>query len=181
MTQPIPVVSGAFTDARRIARALSLDVSEIERTGLPIEAIHNGITAIIVPVSSRSAVERIKSDTGELDRISSEMGAQTVLVFSRETVHPTSTVHCRVFAPAAGGKEDAATGSANGPLGFYLLRHRIVEVEPVTRIISEQGFEMKRPSLLHIEVMVSSDTQEVTGVRVGGGVVISGRGEIILS
>ena len=51
----------------------------------------------------------------------------------------------------------------------------------MTRILSEQGSEMHRPSLLHIEVDVDPASQQVAGVRVGGGVVISGRGEIILS
>jgi trans-2,3-dihydro-3-hydroxyanthranilate isomerase len=76
--------------------------------------------------------------------------------------------------------EDAATGSANGPLGFYLVRHGLVDTAPVTRIISEQGYEMRRPSHLHIEVDFDSDTAEVAGIRVGGGVVIAGRGEILV-
>src|SRR5436305_11958279 len=104
-----------------------------------------------------------------------------MLSCARETERASSTVNCRVFAPGAGVSEDAATGSANGPLGFYLVRHRVVEAEAVTRVLSEQGFEMHRPSLLHIEVDVDPATGEVAGVRVGGGVVISGRGEIFLS
>jgi trans-2,3-dihydro-3-hydroxyanthranilate isomerase len=178
MTQPLPVVKGRFTDAARVARSLSIDLSEIERTGLPIEALHNGITVIIVPVSTRGVVERIKADPGAVEEILKEMGAETMLVFTRETVRPASTAHCRVFAPAAGVIEDAATGSANGPLGFYLVRHRLVEAEPVTKIVSEQGFEMKRPSILHIDVDVDVKSKEVVAVRVGGGVVITGRGEI---
>jgi trans-2,3-dihydro-3-hydroxyanthranilate isomerase len=117
---------------------------------------------------------------GALESIGEELGAQTVLMFARETVLPTSTVHCRVFAPGAGVAEDPATGSANGPLGFYLVRHGLVKGEAAGRIVSEQGFEMKRPSLLHIEVEVDPQTGDVRSVKVGGGVVISGRGEIIL-
>jgi trans-2,3-dihydro-3-hydroxyanthranilate isomerase len=181
MTQPLPVVKGALADVTALAGALSLDAAEIETTGLPVEAVYNGITAVIVPVASLAAIRRIKVDTGALERISGEMGAQTVLTFTRQTEQASSTVHCRVFAPAAGVVEDAATGSANGAFGFYLVRHRVVEVEAVTRILSEQGSEMHRPSLLHIEVDVDPASQQVAGVRVGGGVVISGRGEIILS
>jgi trans-2,3-dihydro-3-hydroxyanthranilate isomerase len=181
MTQPLPVVKGALADVTGLAKALSLDAAEIESTGLPVEAIYNGIAVIIVPLASLAAVKRIKADAGALERISNDMGAQTVLMFARETEMASSTVHCRVFAPAAGVMEDAATGSANGPLGFYLVRHRVVEVQAVTRVLSEQGFEMHRPSLLHIEVDVDPATHEIAGVRVGGGVVISGRGEIILS
>jgi trans-2,3-dihydro-3-hydroxyanthranilate isomerase len=59
------------------------------------------------------------------------------------------------------------------------VKHGLVKVEPLTRILSEQGYEMKRPSQLHIEIDVD-EGKEVTGVRVGGGVVITGRGEIFL-
>ena len=104
-----------------------------------------------------------------------------MLSCARETERASSTVNCRVFAPAAGVIEDAATGSANGPLGFYLVRHHVVEVQAVTRVLSEQGFEMHRPSLLYIEVDVDPTNHEVKAVRVGGGVVISGRGEIFLN
>jgi trans-2,3-dihydro-3-hydroxyanthranilate isomerase len=181
MTQPLPVVKGTLPDIAALARALSIDASEIERTGLPVEVFYNGITVMIVPVASREAIEAIKVDANALAGISRKMGAETVLTFTRETVEPGSAAHCRVFAPAAGVIEDAATGSANGPLGYYMVRHRVVEVKAVTQILSEQGFEMKRPSLLHIEVDVDPSTEDVAAVRVGGGVVISGRGEIILS
>lgn len=180
MTQPLPVVKGAFSDIAAMAKALSLDTADIASTGLPIEAIHNGITVIVVPVASLAAVKRIKVDAGALEQISNERGAQTVLTFAREAELASSTTHSRVFAPAVGVIEDAATGSANGPLGFYLVRHRAVAVQPLTRVVNEQGFEMHRPSLLYIDVDVDVPNQEVTGVRVGGGVVISGRGEIFL-
>ncbi|HXG65838.1 MAG TPA: PhzF family phenazine biosynthesis protein [Blastocatellia bacterium] len=181
MTQPLPVVKTTFTDIERLARALALRVADIRQTELPVEAIYNGITVLIVPVTSLDAVQRVKVDTGALEAISREVGAETVLVFTRETLRPDSAAHCRVFAPAAGVIEDAATGSANGPFGFYLVRHKLVEAEKIARIISEQGFEMNRPSLLHIEITADPVTRAVERVRVGGGVVIAGRGEILLS
>jgi len=181
MTQPVPVLRGEYSNIPALAKALSLEAAQIERTGLPVETIFNGITVMVVPVESRAAIESIRVNTGALERISTEVGASTVLVFTRETVLPTSTVHCRVFAPAAGVAEDAATGSANGPLGSYLVGHKLVEAAATTRIVSEQGYEMKRPSLLYIDVDVDGATNEVVGVRVGGGVVISGWGEIFVS
>ena len=180
MTQPMPVVRGVYSDIGGLAGALSVETSLIKDTALPVETIFNGIAVMIVPLSSRAALENMKIDAVALERISKEVGASTVLVFARQPVLPTSTVHCRVFAPAAGVYEDAATGSANGPLGFYLVRHKLVAAAPTTKIVSEQGFEMNRPSLLHIDVDVDSNTGEVTAVRVGGGVVIAGRGEIFV-
>lgn len=180
MTQPLPVVRGSYSDVAGLAKALSLDASQIERTGAPVETIFNGLAVLIVPVESLAAIKSIRVDSNALERISHEVGASTVLVFTRETVQPASTVHCRVFAPAAGVSEDAATGSANGSFGFYLVRHKLVEVLAKTSIVSEQGYEMKRPSLLYIDVDVDSSTAEATAVRVGGGVVIAGRGEIFI-
>lgn len=52
-------------------------------------------------------------------------------------------VKARLFAPAIGVAEDAATGSAAGPLGAYLVRHGLV---PQGRIVISQGIELRRPS-----------------------------------
>ena len=116
MTQPIPVVQSFWKDTARLADALSLEVSEVAPNGLPVEVLFNGIPVMIVPVASRAVVEKIKVDMRALEAISREAGAITILAFARETVYPSSTVHCRVFVPVEGIAEDAATGSANGPL-----------------------------------------------------------------
>lgn len=178
MTQPLPVVKHTFANTSALARALSLEPSAIDAVGSPVEAINNGITVLIVPVETLRNVQEIMVDTGALGRIAGDVEAETVMVFTRETVHASSTVHCRVFAPGAGVLEDAATGSANGPLGFYLIRHRLIEAAGAVRVISEQGYEMNRASLLNIDVQADPRSLEISSVRVGGGVVISGRGEV---
>jgi trans-2,3-dihydro-3-hydroxyanthranilate isomerase len=180
MSQPIPIVKSIWTDFERLAKALALDVSDIAGTNLPVEVLYNGIPVMIIPIASLAAIQKIKVDMGALETISNEAGAKTVLVFTNESVDPLNTVHCRVFVPVEGIAEDAATGSANGPLGFYFVRHRLVDVQPTTKIISEQGFEMKRPSIINIELDLEPATVEVMNIRVGGGVVISGRGEIFI-
>jgi len=181
MTQPLPVVRGTYPNVAAVARALSLETSLIQQTNLPVETIYNGIAAMIVPVATLSAIENIRVDSNALTEISNEVGASTVLAFTRETLSTSNTVHCRVFAPAAGVAEDAATGSANGCFGFYLVRHKVVQPAATTRIISEQGYEMRRPSQLYIDVDVNLESGKVTEVRVGGSVVIAGRGEIFVS
>jgi trans-2,3-dihydro-3-hydroxyanthranilate isomerase len=180
MTQPLPEMTCAnFEDIGALAAALGIETSAIESTRLPVQAFNNGIIVLIVPVDTLATVQKLQFDGAALKRIASQVGAETILTFSRETVDPSSTVHCRVSAPAAGVIEDAATGSANGPLGFYLVKHGLVTTSPTTVIVSEQGYEMHRPSKLHIEVDVNK-SNEITGVRVGGGVVISGRGTMVV-
>ena len=76
----------------------------------------------------------------------------------------------RVFVDYYNIPEDPATGSANGALGAYLVHHQVISVaEPTTRIVSEQGAELSRPSTLHVEVDRSEG--EIVAVRVGGHVV----------
>jgi trans-2,3-dihydro-3-hydroxyanthranilate isomerase len=46
--------------------------------------------------------------------------------------------------------EDSATGTAAGPLACQLIQHGLAKDDAT--VIIEQGYEMKRPSLLRVEV-----------------------------
>ena len=52
----------------------------------------------------------------------------------------------RMFSPAYGVVEDAATGSAAGPLAIHLARHGLAGWGQDIEI--EQGVELGRPSLM---------------------------------
>jgi trans-2,3-dihydro-3-hydroxyanthranilate isomerase len=83
-----------------------------------------------------------------------------------------------MFAPELGVTEDPATGSAAAAFAGYLVAH-----EPgrtgTHKWVVEQGFEMGRPSILHVE----ADTSEgkVTAVRVGGTAVKMSEGTLLHS
>jgi trans-2,3-dihydro-3-hydroxyanthranilate isomerase len=74
--------------------------------------------------------------------------------------------------------EDPATGAANGPLGCYLVRHELVKPGDVAEIITEQGFEMGRPSFIHVRI--EQEGGRITGVVVGGQCHFMGEGFIEL-
>jgi trans-2,3-dihydro-3-hydroxyanthranilate isomerase len=180
MTQPLPEITGTIEDVDEVAAALSISPSEIRSTSLPVQTVYNGLTVLVVPIGRLSTIQNMKPDFSALQRLGTSHKAETILVVTNETVMPKNNVHCRVFAPAAGVFEDAATGSANGALGYYLVRHGGVAAVHFGSIKSEQGFEMKRPSIIRISVGVEHDTNIPTSIRVGGGVVVSGRGELFL-
>ena len=106
-----------------------------------------------------------------------QFGSDPLYAFCRQTVTKAAQVHGRMFAPMAGIQEDPATGSANGPLGAYLVKNEIVNQGIVTEIVSEQGFEMGRPSLLEIEI--EQEDGEISSVKVGGRCVLVGEGRIV--
>jgi trans-2,3-dihydro-3-hydroxyanthranilate isomerase len=88
------------------------------------------------------------------------------------------TVYSRMFAPDVGITEDPATGSATGPLGCYLLHHRLVTPERARSMMSLQGVKMGRPSRLHISIAGTPDA--ITEVKVGGQAVVVGEGTLLV-
>jgi trans-2,3-dihydro-3-hydroxyanthranilate isomerase len=85
-------------------------------------------------------------------------------------------VYSRMLAPTMGVAEDPATGSASGPVGCYLLHHRMVSADEARSVLSLQGVAMGRPSRIHISI--DSEGDAITRVRVGGRAVMVGHGVI---
>jgi trans-2,3-dihydro-3-hydroxyanthranilate isomerase len=127
---------------------------------------------LIVPLDSLETIRAIRANLFALAQMCERVGALGFCAFTTETVDPEAHVHCRIFAPGAGVGEDPATGSANGPLGAYLAGYGLVRSDA---IVSEQGFEMRRPSRLHISIGRGADGA-IDDVRVAGGVYIVGEG-----
>jgi trans-2,3-dihydro-3-hydroxyanthranilate isomerase len=104
------------------------------------------------------------------------MEAKQVLVFSPETEEEGARLKVRVFADYLGVKEDPATGSANGCLAGYLVRHRYLGAGEID-IVVEQGREVGRPSMLHLRAREAEGGR--IQVDVGGNVILVARGELI--
>ena len=85
-----------------------------------------------------------------------------------------------MFAPELGVAEDPATGVASGPLGCYLVRHRVVPPEKAGAILSLQGVKMGRPSHVHISIGLGDSPGQMTSVRVGGEAVLAGEGTLYI-
>jgi trans-2,3-dihydro-3-hydroxyanthranilate isomerase len=83
----------------------------------------------------------------------------------------------RMFFPSTGVPEDAATGSAAGPLAVHLARHGQIEFGQEIEI--RQGEEIDRPSLLYARA--TGTPEQVGTVEVGGGAQIVAHGHFRLS
>jgi len=164
MEQPLPSFTGTTVSRRQAADALGLAVEEV-RSDVPIQVGSSGLPYLLVPLANLKAVKRARRPVG-LDA--------NVYVFAMSAERSGSHVHGRMFADGLGISEDPATGSAQGPLGAYLVAHELVQSAPTTRIRSEQGFEIARPSILEIEI--DRPGAAVTAVRVGGRCIAMGGG-----
>ena len=159
MEQPIP------TWEPFAAAADLLQVLGVERSGLPVEQYRLGPDPIFVELPSPEAVAALEPAFGPLGRITP--GA--VSCFARDG----QGWKARVFVPEAGVPEDAATGSAAGPMAIHLMRHgRIGSGE---EIVINQGVEIGRPSQLYAAAHGTPD--RIDRVLVGGAAVTVARGE----
>ncbi len=178
MSQHRPVFLAETAQVESVARALGIEPRDILITGLPCEVVSTGLPFHVVPVGSLQAMRSLQPDFKRLRMLGEELGVSDVYVFCFDTVDSDATVHARMFAPSYGIPEDAATGSAAGCLGAYVVKNRAVPAARLTKLVVEQGLELGRPSRLFVEV--ENENDRIVGVRVGGTAVIVGEGELRL-
>lgn len=179
MTQPNPTFGEPVAARDAVASALGLTVDDL-LPGLPVQEASSGVPFLFVPLRGRDSVDRAISDASAFRRLAGLMGtALPIFLFALSSPGSAETVYSRMFAPAFGIAEDAATGGASGPLGCYLVRHGCVTGEAARQIVSLQGVAMRRPSRIHVEVTERDGT--VARVRVGGKAVLVARGELLVS
>jgi trans-2,3-dihydro-3-hydroxyanthranilate isomerase len=159
MRQPIPTVEPLADEARL------LSVLGLERSELPVELYDNGATHIVVTLPSKEAVAALAPASPEI----ASFGVTGVNCISGSGTDWKS----RTFWPRG---EDAATGSAAGPIACHVCRHGLVEWGEWIEIT--QGAEIRRPSTLFARAHGAGG--EIVGVDCGGRAVVVARGEFRL-
>lgn len=177
MLQRPPEFGPPLRDPGAAAAAVGLTARDLA-DGLPVQQVSCGVPFLLVPLRDRQAVDRAASDAAAGRRLAETTGAvPQIFLFAFDDEDGTPAAYSRMFAPAFGIVEDAATGSASGPLGCYLVRHRLVVPERAHRIVSRQGVAMGRASTIHIAI--DGTPEAITAVRVGGEAVLVARGEMV--
>jgi trans-2,3-dihydro-3-hydroxyanthranilate isomerase len=162
MRQPVPTWA-SYERERELLEALGA-----ERSLLPVEAYENGPLHAYVMLESGDAVAALRPDMRALERL----GRVCVNCFAAAGDH----FKTRMFAPGEGVPEDAATGSAAGPLAVHLSRHGWIRFGEEIEI--HHGAEIARPSVLFARAVGSAE--EIERVEVRGSAVIVARGEFLL-
>ena len=167
MSQAAPTFGRVAGDLVRLAAALGLTPDDLAVDRLPAQVVSTGVGHLLVPVRDRAAVDRARPDFQRLAPILREMDGEGCYLFTLDTVSDDSNAYTRFVNPTLGIVEDAATGTAAGPLASQLVAQRIVRDDTTVRI--EQGHAIGRPSLLQIHVAGSA-------VTLSGACVVSGQG-----
>jgi trans-2,3-dihydro-3-hydroxyanthranilate isomerase len=173
MKQKTPVF-GKTIDRASLALALGLLEDEIDDAFLP-EEVSTGLFAIMAPLKSIDAVKRCRVVQDRYLDLIRDIPSKGILVFCKETQNPDNDIHARFFGDYLGVPEDPATGSANGCLAAYLVKHRYFGKSKVD-VRVEQGYEIGRPALL---LLRAKERQGKIEVRVGGKAIMTARGELL--
>ena len=163
-------------DAPELAEMLSLPSDDVLSAGEDHpQGFSCGNPFLFIPLRNRDALRRARLRIDVWEEVLLGGWAREVFLFCREPELAGSHIRARMFAAELGVGEDPATGSAVSALGGY-LGQRAPEADGTLSWIVEQGFEMGRPSLLHLEV--DKRGGEITGVRVGGNTVLVSEGTV---
>ncbi|MBT5260541.1 MAG: PhzF family phenazine biosynthesis protein [Nitrospina sp.] len=151
--------------SEKIAQALGLGLEHLDGR-FPIQVVSTGFPALLVPVISLDKIREIGINTQTLHEVLEPLGIDMVYAFTTQVVHSSFSLHSRAFAPSMGIPEDPATGSVSGAVGAYLAKYDVIEKEKLGDIKIEQGYEMKRPSSIYVQV--TQQGSEIQKIRVGG-------------
>jgi trans-2,3-dihydro-3-hydroxyanthranilate isomerase len=154
------------------AAALGLAASDIGFDRHRIAGYSCGTPYTFVPVAGLETIARAAPDLARFRDVFGETG---VFLYTRETKGAENAVHARMFAPQFGIIEDPATGSAAAAFAGVAQEFEAPE-DGVHTITIEQGFEMGRPSLIHLTMDIAAG--KLTAGEIGGSSVIVSQGTI---
>lgn len=162
MWQPVPTWE-LYDHAEELLTGLDLAASAHT---LPVEVYCNGPRHVFVALDSVAALSGVVPDLRILARLP-DMAANCF-------AGSGSRWRLRMFSPAYGVAEDAATGSAAGSLAVHLARHGLISFGEWIEI--RQGVEIARPSTMRARATGTSE--EIESVQVAGSAVIVARGTL---
>jgi trans-2,3-dihydro-3-hydroxyanthranilate isomerase len=169
-----PPSFGKFFDTETISQILRLETHDIDDR-FPIQEVSTGEPFIIVPLKTLDALKRTKVDIDKCFDLLEKTEAKSILIFCSGTIKKGNDLSVRVFAHYHGIPEDPATGSGNGCLAAYLVKHDYFNKKRID-IKVEQGYEVGRPSLLYLRAEENDEGQ--ISVSVGGKVILTATGEL---
>ncbi len=147
-------------DVKPLAEALALGPSEILIEPPPRSA-DTGAAHLMVRIRSAGSVDKARPDAQKLLAVLQETEAEGCYIYAFQEKAP-ETAYARFFNPTVGLWEDAATGTAAGPLAAYLMSNGLLKN---SELAIEQGTKMGRRSILRVRVLPEPELS-------GGGIII---------
>lgn len=125
----------------KIMQAMNLTLDDLDEQ-IEIVKAYSGIYDLMIPLKNKNKIYEIEANLDLMKEISKELDIISFhpFFFDKEK----NTAYVRNFAPIVNINEEAATGTSNGALAFYL--HKIGKLKENKILISIQGENMNRKS-----------------------------------
>lgn len=188
MEMGAPEYLGTLTEAPEIAelyRTMGLSFEDVipavdccQHARLLPSIVSTGLPDIIMPVASLAELDSIAPDFSALAELSKRYGVIGVHAFTLQNSVNEEGVraHTRNFAPLVGINEEAATGTSNGALTYYLHINGLIDDNSESLFV--QGEAMGRPSKVYSHIRKSEGGK--LSIRIGGTGVTLAAGEIYI-
>lgn len=135
--------------------------------------VSTGLQDILLPVSTAEALDRAEQDERAVTELSERYGVVGVHMFW-PCLNGEDAAHCRNFAPLYAIPEEAATGTSNGALTYYLYRRGKIAAGAENRFV--QGEKMGKPSEILSRLTEGPDGVKV---QVGGRAVLALQAQLL--
>jgi trans-2,3-dihydro-3-hydroxyanthranilate isomerase len=165
-------VFGRIHPPEPIAEIIGLRPDDID-PDYPVQEVSTGVPFFMIPLKDGDALKRVKLDAEKLKVYTRDTDAKWPHMFCREPVDPENHLKCRMITTFT---EDPATGSANGCLAGYLVKHRYLDADTID-VRVEQGAEIGRPSLIYLRAAESG--RDEIEVNVGGRCAMVAQGRLV--
>lgn len=166
-----PAVIGDSIPVEKIAMALGLSIKDLNILNFDPVIVKTEVAHAMVPIQNIEILNTIKPDNKLLIALSKQYNFEGFYCFALTGEKNGTIVQSRFFNPLIGIDEDAATGTAAGPLAGLLWHKKMIQKDSSHQIL--QGVKLNQPSL--IEITVTDN-----GVLVGGSSVITMEGKIYI-
>ncbi len=172
----LPAEAGAVPGDAAIAAALNLTPADIGFGRHRPSRWSAGNAFTFVPVAGLAAMARARPDAATFDTAFGSAGVvAAAFLYCAESAEPGHDFHARMFAPGMGLIEDPATGSAAAAFAGVLAR-LVPPGDGEHAFAIEQGYEMGRPSLIHLAITLRDG--KLAAALIGGDAVVVTQGTI---
>ena len=145
----------------------------------PIQIVSTGHSKVMIGIKSSTVLNELKVNYDALSKLSEIIDCNGYYVFTQDSKDENILVKGRMFAPAIGINEDPVTGNANGPLGAYLVHHKLVKHNgSVFKFNAKQGEAIGRAGIIEVEINI--EKEEPVEVRISGEAVTVFQSELLL-
>lgn len=151
MYQASPKLSKDFIlDRERLAKSLNISKEDF-REDIDIVKAYTGVWDLMIPLKSKEALDNIDGNMNLIKELSRELGIISLHPFYLDE---NKQLYARNLAPIVDIDEEAATGTSNGALTYYLYSLGIVKDREEISVI--QGEQMGRKSEIRGKIQIEN-------------------------